>query len=128
MIEKAMVAVLLDSTDVTDLVSTRIFPVVVRSDTDLPGITYQRTFGERTYTLHGAGGWARVTISLACWAREYSQARSIADAVRKALDAYAGSEATDIQIARVTDGADSYDPDLQVFGCALDVELQYQEV
>jgi len=128
MIEKKMVAVLLDSTTVTNLVGDRIFPVVVRSDGDLPGITYQRTYGERTYTMAGSGGWARVTISLACWARDYSQARSMADAVRLALDAYSGTDSDDIQIGKVTDGADSYDADLDVFGCSLDLEVQYNEV
>lgn len=128
MIEKAMVAVLLDTTAVTDLVGDRIFPLVVRSDTDLPGITYQRTYGERSYTMAGAGGWARVNITLACWAREYSQARSIADVVRKALDAYSDTDPEGIQIGKVTDGADSYDPDADVFGCSLDLEVQFNEV
>jgi hypothetical protein len=127
-IEKKMVAALLANSDVTDLVGDRIFPVVVRSDTDLPAVTYQRTFGERTYSMAGSAGWARVNIAVAGWAREYAQARSIADVVRQTLDAYAGSDADDIQIGRVTDGPDAYDPDLDVFGCSLDVEVQYQEV
>ena len=128
MIEKKMVDVLQASATVTALVGDRIFPVVVRVDTALPAITYQRTFGERTYNMAGAAGWARVTIGIAGWALEYSQARSIADAVRKTLDAYSGTDDDDMQVARVTDGADTYDPDLNVFGCSLDVEIQYQEV
>lgn len=128
MIEKKLVDVLLGDTTVTGLVGTRVFPVVIRDDTALPAITYQRLSGERSYTLSGRSGWATVRVGVSVWAREYAQAREAADAVRNALDAYDSDDPTDIQVATVSDGADTYDADIDVFGCSLDIEIKYQEV
>jgi hypothetical protein len=128
MIEQDVVEVLLADAAVEALVGDRIFPVTVRYETQLPAVTYQRMSGERTYTMGGRGGWATVRIGMSAWARDYSAARSIADAVRVALDAYEGGGTNDIQIARVADTADAYEETLGCYLCSLDVEIQYQEV
>lgn len=124
-IEADLVAVLADDAAVAGLVGDRIFPVVVRQETALPALTYARLGGERTYVLAGAAHWTTVQIGLTAWATEYAQARTLADAVRQALDGYTGP--TGIEIASVQDGADEYEATLDVFGCTLTVTVQFSE-
>lgn len=81
-IEADLVNVLMASSAVTSLVGNVVFPVVARADTELPAVTYMRMSGERIYTLAGRGGYATVRIGMTAWAREYAQARLVADAVR----------------------------------------------
>lgn len=127
-IETKVVTRLTGYTAITAVVGTRIFPVIVRSDTVLPCITYRRLSGERDYTLAGSLGWAAVRISLTAWAADYATARGLADDMRKALDAYSDGTSDGIQIASVQDGADGYDPDVDVFGCSIEVTVAYAEV
>lgn len=128
MIESELVTILLADPGVSALVGTSVFPVVIRESATLPAITYQRLSGERTYTLGGASGWATVHVGITGWANGYAAARALADAVRVALDAYTGTGGGDIQVATVADGADTYLADVDLFGCTLDVTVQYQEV
>lgn len=124
-----MVDVLLADAGVAAIVGTRIFPVVVRQNTTLPGLTYRRLpGGERTYSLTGRGGFTSVIVALYAWATDYATARNLADQVRDALDAYTSNGATDIQVASVSDGADDWIDDLGAFGCGLDVTLKFLEV
>lgn len=126
-IEARLAEVLLANTAVSTLAGDRVFPVAVRSEQDFPALTYRRLAGERNYSLAGRGGWASVLVAIAGWAREYSQARALAEAVRQALDAYGDEEPDGIQVAAVADGEDTYEPDLAVFGCSLNVTLKYLE-
>jgi hypothetical protein len=126
-IEKKVSALLLADTTVKTLVGTRIYPVVVRKDDVLPCITYMRQSGDRDYVLSGRAGWARVNIGLLVWAMEYNDARVIAEAVRVCLDTYGDTTSGGIRIANVTDGPDGYDEIGEVFSCALNVIVQWEE-
>lgn len=126
MIEADLVAVLSEDATVAGLVGARIFPVVVRQETALPALTYARLSSERTYVMAGAGHWTTVQIGITAWAAEYAQARALADAVRRSLDGYTAGAG--IEVASVVDGADEYEGTLDVFGCALQVTVQFTEV
>ncbi len=126
-IETKIVTRLTGYSAVTAVVGTRIFPVVVRQDTALPCVTYRRLSGERDYSLAGRAGWAGARVSLTAWAQDYATARSLADNLRNALDAYSDGTSDGIQIASVLDGADGYDPDVDVFGCSIEVAVAYLE-
>jgi hypothetical protein len=125
LIEQHLAPLLLADSAIAALVGDRIFPVVVRQDTALPALTYARLGSERTYVLAGAAHWTTVQIGVTAWAPEYAQARALADAVRQALDGYTGT--TGIEVASVQDGADEYESTLDVFGCTLNVTVQFSE-
>ena len=128
MIEAKMVDILLADTGVAAIVGTKIFPVVVRQTTSLPSLIYRRLpGGERTYSLAGRGGMTTVIVAIYGWATDYATARSLADAVRDALDAYTSNTSTNIQVASVTDGADDWSDELGAFGCGVEVRLMFLE-
>lgn len=129
MIEDKMVDLLLADAGVAAIAGDRVFPVVVRQTTAFPSVIYRRLpGGERTYSLAGRGGMTTVTVALYGWATSYTTARSLADAIRDALDAYTSNGSTDIQLASVTDGADEWIEELGAFGCGVEVRLMFMEV
>ena len=125
MIEQTLVAILNADPTLATALAGRIYPVVIRQETALPALTYARLSGERTYVLAGAGHWTTAQFALTVWATEYAQARALAEAVRQALDAY--TAAAGIGVASVQDGADEYEATLDLFGCALQVTVQFTE-
>lgn len=129
MIEAKMVDVLLAHTGVTNLVGTRIFPVIVRQTPAFPSITYRRQpGGERTYSMVGSAGFTTVLVALHGWATDYPTARLLADQVRDALDAYTSNAADGIQVASITDLGDEWVDELKVFACGVEATLKFLEV
>lgn len=90
-IESALYTHLTNDSNVTELVGTRIYPLVVPQDADLPAIAYQRISGPRTHTHDGATNpaWARLQLTMV--ATRYSGAKALAEVVRQSLDGLAGS-------------------------------------
>jgi hypothetical protein len=129
MIEAKMIDILLADGGITAICGTRIFPVVVRQTTALPSLTYRRLpGGDRTYSLAGRGHFTSVVVALYAWAADYPTARSLADQVRDALDAYTSNDDAGIHVATVNDLGDEWIDDLVAFGCGLEVTLKFLEV
>lgn len=125
-IEQVVAARLLAWSAIAALVGTRVEPVVIHSSSMYDTIVYRRLYGQRDYNLTGAEGVATVQLELMSWSQEYASARTLADEIRKALDAWS-SAADDVEIASVTDGADTWEPDLEMYGCPVNLTIKYQE-
>lgn len=125
-IEQVVAARLLAWSAIAALVGTRIEPVVMQTSSSSDALVYRRLYGERSYNLVGAEGVATVQIELMCWSQVYARARTMADEVRQALDAWS-SATDDVEIASVTDGADTYEQELEMFGCPVNLTIKYQE-
>lgn len=124
-----MVDVLLADSAVTAIIGSRIDAVVVRQETMLPALTWRRLpGGERTYSFAGSAGYTTVLVAMDAWATTFQQARTLIDAVRAALDAYASNDSAEIQLATVLEGGDAFDETLQAYGCGLEVTLRFLEV
>lgn len=125
-IEQVVAARLLAWSAITALVGTRVEPVVLQTATQANTVVYRRLYGQRDYNLTGAEGVATVQIELLSWSQEYASARTLADEIRKALDAWS-SAGDDVEIASITDGADTWEPDLEMYGCPVNLTIKYQE-
>lgn len=95
--EEALRRILLADSDVTDLISERVYPSQARFRSIYPLVLYTRTDSEYFETLHGlaGGGLAHASIQLDIFGRGYTAARATAKAVRIVLNAYAGVVAGD---------------------------------
>ena len=91
MIEEALVALLETDAAVAALVDDRIYPIVAPAGVDLPAIVYQRISGPRAETMAGPSGLAWPRFQFGCIGGSFSEAVSVADAVRQALDGYRGT-------------------------------------
>lgn len=124
-IEQVVVARLLSVPAVAAIVGDRVSPIVLRQTTRDPVLVYQRIYGQRSYSL-AAPVLAETQIQITCWAGDYATARTLADAVRKALDAWA-SAVDEVEIALVNDGADTYAEDYDMVGCTVLATIKHQE-
>lgn len=90
-IESDLVTYLKTVPDITAIVGTRIYPMLVpQGDGNYPAIAYGRAGIQHVISMQGESGTARTTIALACWTRSYESVKTLADKVRLALDGYRG--------------------------------------
>lgn len=92
-----MVAKLLATSAVTDLIGDRIWPAGVPQDTGrTTSITYA-PMGRRFQNIAGptgGNGSAELDIQVDCWASSYAAAQGLADVVRDALNAWSDTDGT----------------------------------
>lgn len=90
-IEDGLKAALDADTDVNALVAGRIYPEVLPQDVILPAVVYEQQSSPYVQTLSQASNLAPLVYSITSWATTYLGASELADAIRKALDNYAGT-------------------------------------
>jgi hypothetical protein len=88
-IEIAMRALLVDASDVTDLVGTRIYPEMRQQGEDFPAIVYQLVSTQPQNAMDGGGAVGtvatRASMSFDSIAETYAGAKTLASAVRAAI-------------------------------------------
>jgi hypothetical protein len=90
-LEEAMIAKLLATAAVTDLVSTRVYPGSVPQASAMPAIVVNRISGTPIYTDDGESGLQTARLELDCWGDTYSSAKTVARAVIAALSGFVGT-------------------------------------
>jgi hypothetical protein len=91
-LEAGIVGVLEGSAGVTALVGSRIYPLLVPQGFDnYPAVTYQVISEQRTPELTKQNGLMRARVQVTCWARTYSAAKGLKEAVRNAIDGESGT-------------------------------------
>lgn len=78
-------------TSVYTLIGTRVFPMMAPTGTALPLVIYQRSAVSRQQSLSGPVGLPVVTLQLTSYASSYTAVKSIARAVRVAVDGWTGT-------------------------------------
>src|SRR5690606_1180239 len=91
MIEEGLHTYLTAQAALTAHVSTRIYPNVAPQKATRPFIVYGKSTGSPTYDMEGETGLASAQFQFAIVAEQYSQAKTIADALRKELSGYSGA-------------------------------------
>lgn len=132
-IETAIWQILADDSGVGTLCGDRIYPIGVPQDGTLPAVTYQQIAGPRDHTFSGASGLVVAFYQVTSWATTYAAAKGLSEAVRAALDDYAGTvDEIWVKNCRVENEVDV--PVIQaesetqtVYGKALDVQITYDE-
>jgi hypothetical protein len=133
MIAKAIYSLLVNNTSITDLVSTRIYPMVRNQEDDLPAITYQVISGVRSYDLTGPNGLVEGRIQVNCFADDPLEAGELAAGVRAALNGHRGGAAgVHIETMLLDDQGDLpyIDPENEaqnVFAQMMDFYVLYKE-
>ena len=89
--EKAIVNILINDSGVTALVGQRIRPILEHQEQALPFVTYQVIDTDHVETMDGAAGLAMGSIQINAFSATYSEAASIIEAVRVALEGKKGT-------------------------------------
>lgn len=72
------------------IVDADIFPVQTRENTEPPYIVYQMISDVPDVVLAGASGVTQARVQIDCYADGYAAVKTLAEAVRSALDSYSG--------------------------------------
>jgi hypothetical protein len=92
-------SLLSNSTDVTDIVSTRIYPFLAIEDVVSPYLVYTIENVDPTVSNCGASQLDKVTFNLEIYTETLAELEDLGNKVRAALDRYKGTtETIDVQI------------------------------
>jgi len=92
---------LTSQTAVSQFIGSRVYPLIAPQGTPLPLVVYQRTGVERPQSLAGNVGNPVVTLQLTTYGTSYTSVKTIARAVRIAIDGWTGTTAS-VTIQRST--------------------------
>jgi len=87
MIQADVYKTLSENSNITDIVSSRIYPVNLPKDAAVPAIVYTMDEISPIKSLNGESGIDNGTIEISCWAKDYTTAHLLAAAVRDAFSA-----------------------------------------
>lgn len=85
-IEQALYWKLANTTAISTLVGTRIYPVNAPPDADSLYIVYEKVSGPRVEIMGGKSGLANPTFQISGWASTYAAAKELGEQIRLALD------------------------------------------
>lgn len=88
-------------TAVSSLIGTRVYPLLAPQGTPLPLVVYQRLSVDRPQSLTGNVGSPVITLQITSYGTSYTNVKSIARAVRLAVDGWTGTTAG-VTIQRTT--------------------------
>jgi len=117
LVERAFNLLLQGSTDVTALVSNRIYSGFAPQTVTLPALTHRVESRGHIYALQGSCGLRESRFRLFSAARQYDEAKALDEAVRMSIDGYRGivsdsaspPDTLQIQFIRCVFSHDSYE-------------------
>jgi len=127
-IEEAVYAYLLGKTDITDIVSTRIYPVVLPQGVELPALTYMQV----SNPVHHDVDIAYPRMQISSWAEDYADAKGLYNAVKEAMQRYKGvmGGGSGVKVTQVVflNSFDAYNQLTGIWHIPSDYKIIYREV
>ena len=128
LLEQALVHALRDFTGLTDLVSTRIYPMMVPQGAALPAVTYRRVSGERVHAMVDDPGLAYPRMQVDAWGSTYASAKAVAAQVIACLQRWRGVvETVTVQDTYFSGDMDIYDPETERWQVSMDFIMWHLE-
>lgn len=110
-----------------------VHPVALPQDRPRPAITYQRMPSDHDANLKGATGSSLATFRIVTWADSYSDAETVSEYVRKAMQGFSGNmNGTQVGSVTLANDYDDYTepPDGSaggIFQVVFDFHIRYSE-
>ena len=127
MIEAAIRSILI-ADDTVKALTTRVYPVALPQSPQYPLILYTKITGMRDHHLQGPNGRAHPRFQIEAWSKTYTEAKTLADAIREALDGYSGTAAgTKIGSCLIESEQDIYESEIEVYRVIQDYFIWHEE-
>ena len=125
-IGKAIYGLLSGQSAITNIVSTRIYPISVPQFADFPFVVYTTTDTEPTMTKDGSSPLDVITVQIDMYANDFDTNTTLAGAIRSTLDFYEGTVyGQAIQRITMLNSSDGdYNADLGVFYLSQDYQIR----
>jgi hypothetical protein len=118
-IQAAIYSWLSDQSGITDIISTRIYPLFLPQDAAYPAIRYEMESADREQSYDGQGNFVGASFQIDSMATTHTSALALADAVKAALLNYSGFMGTiSVNQAFLVAEGDFYEEQLKVFRCS----------
>ena len=116
-------------TGVTDLVSTRCYPLVLPQNPTYPAVRYQQIDGFGNSAMGSDTGVVEATVQIDSYATTYTDARALAEAVRAALLRFRGTVASVeiLDIFRASGPNDIYEENVKIRRVQYDFNVWHRE-
>jgi hypothetical protein len=130
--EKIVYQLLTESTDVTDIVGTRIFPVVLPLDYGFSAIVYSLENKTYRHSLPNGSNPVHVTstVNVMAMAKDYPKLLELVAAISQAVDNkvnFVSDHGLYPTTRQINQSADNYDGDLDLFQRALQYRVTHSE-
>jgi hypothetical protein len=124
MIEVGLVALLNADPDISALVATRIYPVLLPPNapaSGFPALTYQVAGGVSEPTFETSGP-IKLRMQFDCWGKNYSDAAMLRKTLVQVLNGYTGilSDGTELNDSIFIQPIDFYEQDTLLYRCAVE--------
>jgi len=129
MIETEIYTMLSGDGNITDLVSTRIYPQVREQSDGLPAITYQMISQLHGHDLMGNNGLVEARLQINCFAATILAAAQLADIVKNSLSGFSAGDIQSILLDETND-LPSLSPEneqMNVYAKTMDFYVMYKE-
>jgi len=127
MIESAIRYILVND-DTVKAITTRCYPVALPQSPQYPLILYTKITGMRDHHLQGPSGHAHPRLQIESWGESYSGAKTLATAIREALDGYSGIvSGVSIGSILIDSERDIYEPELKIYRIVTDYFIWHEE-
>lgn len=130
-IEEALYKTLTSTIGLSSLIEARVYPVLMPQNCQLPAITYQRISGSRVYAFQKDTDLAHPVFQINCWAKTYSEVKSIARQVRLALQNFSGlmggTDGVNVSAVIILGDMDDYEPETGIYSIKMDFEIWHEE-
>lgn len=126
MIMEGLYSLLQSCTPLTNIVGTRIYPIVLPKNYTTPGITFSQVSSntevhmDRTYV-------ETTSVDISCWALTYSDAAKAQAAVESLLTLYQGTlaDGTTVLYTQCSTHPDEFERDSLLYRCISTVTFQH---
>jgi hypothetical protein len=126
MIEAGLFNLLSGSSGIASFCDSRIYPVILPEDPQLPALTYQLISAQPSPTLT-TSGMQRFRIQFDCWAETYADAVGLRAALTETLNGFQGTlnDGTALQDAQLEQVVDFFGDDDRFYRCMVEFILLF---
>ena len=127
-IEEALQAYLSSKTEITNIVSDRIYPILLPQDSTYPALTYFKISGSVQHDVDIAYPWFQISS----WAETYAEVKALAVVVKEVMQRYKGvmGGGSGIKVPQIVfeNELDLYDSETGIYHIPADYKIIYREV
>ena len=129
-IEQVLLQRLESTSELTNLVDTRIYPQIAPQQAIMPFVIYARENSESYHNFGQTLPETRCIYSFTSFAKTYSQARAITESIRKTFNFWKAAGPPEVVLTRLLNDYDAIqetaDGSLIVYSSVMDIEVIYR--
>lgn len=127
MIEQGIQQLIATDQRFTSIASTRLYPVLLPTDSPLPAATYQVISVTPLYSLDTRVNLTKMRLQIDTWSSDYSDAKTLAAAIVSILDNFTGAlpDGTSVLGIQARTSSDLFEPKALMYRTLLEFNIQF---